>query len=329
VEEHHSPRGGFTLVEVMVVIVIIAVLVAILIPVLMKAKNSALQTTCISNQHQLAASILIETQNSNMYPEPQDVWQQMKIGQAALSCPAKDDHQNDYVYAMKVAGESIGFFHDPTQIVVTADGEHQPTAAQPLPNIGYEDSDAEYRHGKKCVASYLDGHCALASSVSLSPRDLYNWVTGIGVTPSADLKVTSSSNAGSSSPDKLIDGTGTAGWQSSGTANEWVQIDLGKRESVDAIRVWNYCQPGQTNCGVKSLRVYLDDTPQANGSPFITRDTEAAAIFDLSQSGANSSDSGVVKFSVRNGGRYVTLVPVGNFGGTSLGLAQVGVGVEK
>jgi len=56
-------RMGFTLIELLVVIAIIAILAAILFPVFARAREKARQTSCLSNQKQIALATLMYAQD--------------------------------------------------------------------------------------------------------------------------------------------------------------------------------------------------------------------------------------------------------------------------
>lgn len=55
----HAGRRGFTLVEILVVVMIVAALAAVLVPVLARSKEAGRVGKCASNEHQLAAALLL------------------------------------------------------------------------------------------------------------------------------------------------------------------------------------------------------------------------------------------------------------------------------
>jgi len=60
-------HSAFTLIELLVVIAIIAILAAILFPVFAKAREKARQTSCLSNQRQIATAMLMYTNDHEEY----------------------------------------------------------------------------------------------------------------------------------------------------------------------------------------------------------------------------------------------------------------------
>ena len=66
------PHRGFTLIELLVVIAIIAILAAILFPFFAQARESARQTTCLSNEKQIGIAVhMYLADYDSMYPSQQ------------------------------------------------------------------------------------------------------------------------------------------------------------------------------------------------------------------------------------------------------------------
>lgn len=62
-------RAAFTLVEILIVIAIIALLAALLFPAFSRARESARQTTCVTNLHQISIAVQQYFQDERRYPD--------------------------------------------------------------------------------------------------------------------------------------------------------------------------------------------------------------------------------------------------------------------
>lgn len=179
-------NNGFTLIELLVVIAIIAILAAILFPVFARAREKARQTTCISNQRQIAASVLMYAQDhEEMLPGTASVWNCIKVDPGALICPSKGKGTpNGYVYNGAIADTSLGATLDPTTQFVSEDGNANTTYNT---NVAISTDETDFRHSGMVIYSCMDGH---VEAKKYSPYPVTIPMTGLELWYKADAGVT-------------------------------------------------------------------------------------------------------------------------------------------
>ena len=175
-------KGGFTLIELLVVIAIIAILAAILFPVFAKAREKARQSTCTSNQKQIAIGLAMAIQENDETLPGLDVWSELGISGKVLQCPtAGKKLANAYVFNRNILTKGFAKIPNPVRTFASADGLHEATAAIPGPpvigptnaNLAYNYSDLVARHDGNVIASFVDGHVETAKIGGFKVKDVY------------------------------------------------------------------------------------------------------------------------------------------------------------
>ncbi|HOJ68144.1 MAG TPA: prepilin-type N-terminal cleavage/methylation domain-containing protein [Candidatus Hydrogenedentes bacterium] len=179
-----SERGGFTLVELLVVIGIIAVLAALSLPALARARDGALRASCASNLKQIFIAFECYLgEHQDTYPARQDLplyeppgyWLWMGRGWRDLLrpyvpqsreeplvywCPADIRRLTEEKYENTSYAYAMVFYHSPEQINTlnrTAD-----CYSNPLPAMPQRKSALRYPSKKVLVGEWFSNHAAWA-----------------------------------------------------------------------------------------------------------------------------------------------------------------------
>jgi prepilin-type N-terminal cleavage/methylation domain-containing protein/prepilin-type processing-associated H-X9-DG protein len=180
-------QRGFTLIELLVVIAIIAILAAILFPVFARAREKARQTTCSSNQRQIAASVQMYAQDhEETLPDATSFWTVLALDPGVMVCPTKGKNTvNGYGFIQNLSGVSVGATTDPTTEMLTCDANFSTTTANLTNTVASSANIDNARHSGKYVASYLDGHVSQTTdspfAVQWTGKTTYITVTPIAI----------------------------------------------------------------------------------------------------------------------------------------------------
>ncbi|MEI6520117.1 MAG: prepilin-type N-terminal cleavage/methylation domain-containing protein [bacterium] len=179
---------GFTLIELLVVIAIIAILAAILFPVFARAREKAYQTTCLSNNRQLAADIHIFLQDheETFFADPvTKSWStglNTTIDGAIFDCPSTSIKGNaalsEYGFNATLFGTSLGDTLDPTNTPLVMDLKR----SQFPPNLNFtlqSPDDLDFRHTNSYVMTGVDGHASISNNrytiIGYQMKDITSW----------------------------------------------------------------------------------------------------------------------------------------------------------
>ena len=162
--------GAFTLVELLIVIGIISILALITFPIFGQVREKARQSSCMSNQHELALHLIQFAQDHDgVFPSDATIWQDVEAPRQLLRCPSTAKHvANGYVINGAITGEPLDSFRVPTETAVTIDGLHLAASlADSYDHIAYSWRDLAKRHNGKFIVSYLDAHVELTDQVPM------------------------------------------------------------------------------------------------------------------------------------------------------------------
>jgi prepilin-type N-terminal cleavage/methylation domain-containing protein len=308
-----NSQRGFTLIELLVVIAIIAILAAILFPVFARAREKARQTTCMSNQRQIAVSAQMYAQDhQETLPGSASFWTNISVDDGIKVCPsAGKTVLPGFIYnAVKCSNIAIGTIADTSATWLTMDGKN---------------NDIDARHGGKVIKSFVDGHCSLGEP--------YKWTIVKPVFAYSD----------SGTPLLAINGEGLSlqletgyqvpsQWPSHAamtakvwncSLNKYILFNLGDTYNLSGICIWNYYENGTyPNRAVKGITLTssIDATTNLNGT--YTAVTGAPAEF------RNETQSPWrPQFYPFTGGatkaKWVKMVVTSNFGDNTMRLAEV------
>jgi len=128
-------------------------LAAILFPVFSKAREKARQTTCTSNQKQIALAVTMYIQeNEETLPTIDDsILGTVDIKGKIANCP--NTTGQGYVFNGVLSEQGLGSINEPTMVWLSADAKKGATEF-----AAFSTSDMEARHAGGIIASYLDGH---------------------------------------------------------------------------------------------------------------------------------------------------------------------------
>jgi len=157
--------NGFILAESLMVLT--ATIMLVTYPVMQYKGQKTRDTTCISNQKQIAlASAMFIQENDETFPIVDgSVWACIDIKGKILACPSnRNDKSFSYAYNKNLSDIPLNKINNYTEIALTADSDREDGQMA-------EAADVALRHRMSettaAIISFVDGHVALVSEDNL------------------------------------------------------------------------------------------------------------------------------------------------------------------
>jgi len=128
--------------------------------------EKARQTTCTSNQKQLAlATAMYIQENDEMFPpvgnDIGELWRLIDVRGKISECPSnRNDRSFSYAYNANLSNLSLGKVRVPEEVVLTADSDREDGKMTEAADIALRHRNRE-RESVCAILSFTDGHVAL------------------------------------------------------------------------------------------------------------------------------------------------------------------------
>lgn len=153
------------IIPLILIIPMTPISIGIFIPFISQYREKMNQTTCISNQRQLAVAIQMYAQDhDNSLPSDKTVWTDIYVNPDILICSSAGKRVlNTYGYNSKISEKKVKSIANIATTYLTIDSSESINTIHSM-------QDIDFRHDGSAIASFIDGH---AANIFFTGEDTY------------------------------------------------------------------------------------------------------------------------------------------------------------